>query len=517
MRKKFNKQRSLSSEELGREGERIFPTFCTGLIVNNSDEDLAGWDYIIDFENKDIEINDFPDKVDDPLAARVQLKTIWYDNKKVKAPLKAMQRLVAYNGPSFLIVQKYHPEKKVIEIFASEILDDFLEKILKKLTLSNIDENLSKKEISFTVNQTWKKIDIKDQTPIKDYLVGQIQQSASGADYVTKKRNQRLKLGIDENSHTIEIKIANASSSEIEDAFLGIKAIPITEGTIFETRFGKKRKIEILPKGTELIAKTKDFDNSDRCLLKLKSENIKTVRTIIGNIIIPPPMLKKNLYKSRFIGGAVSVIFHHKDHTPLNFHLNLNEQQNIHSWIQQLNFISGVNERDATIEIVHPIVKNTINLKKTNQNLKTKHHLLELIKRLEHLQTILEFIDATNLSFSILDFRASSKKIEEIYWLQNHDTTNIRLHIDVKNNQDFIGKNTLGFATRIKFKNLDIVYIHCSNSVGILDGRKTQFNLTETIVTDFVDYKHFNANKDNLEKDWQVDNFILDADSGLKL
>lgn len=102
-------KRPLNSQQLGTQGEREFPSLCADLVLNDSGEDMAGWDYIVDLPNEKIGDMEFPDRPDDPLSAKVQLKTIWDDNQSIKLPLKSAQRLAAYSGPAFFGCAKDKP------------------------------------------------------------------------------------------------------------------------------------------------------------------------------------------------------------------------------------------------------------------------------------------------------------------------------------------------------------------------------------------------------------------------
>ncbi|WP_156815835.1 hypothetical protein [Ahrensia kielensis] len=447
----------MSSDELGTSGERKFPTYCAGLVVNKSTEDRAGWDYLLDATNEDVAKEDFQDLADDILSAKVQLKTLWHDNSRVKIKLRALQRLTSYNGPAFLIVMKLNNDQEVVGLFAKHVLDDFFELALRKLTLAGqfVETNAAS---SFTVDNSWTEICYSEAYCVRNYLNSVLKQYSSGVEYAQKKSDQRKNLGVDTGSHRMEFSINGEEIEQLLDASIGLSAATISKGKIFQKRFGIERVIQQLPTGTKFKAVISK-SSGDFCTLANLDEDGIPSNQIVGQLITPPAQFVFNDHsKVRFIGNGIEMRISTGKKETVTLNIDYNAKLHAQQW-RQLN--------DFLIAFSGPVSEFTLKTQLGSAAFKVTEGALitsliepvvHLVSKLHIISAIWKAFDLPEEKFSLSDFYQLGECVSQAFYLTKVNEGHLKLSFE-KIEKEPLGKlDRICFVRRIKMFGADIAY-----------------------------------------------------------
>ena len=144
----------IDQHRLGTKGEQRFGELCAdaGLTSNKAGVDLAGWDFIVNFEIDNAQ-STWLDRRRTPYSCYVQVKTTWEESKSVRLKLNMAERLAIEAIPTFICIFKVRRNLQFADAYLIHIGDDRLASILKRLRRAQADMDrvpLDKQFISFT-------------------------------------------------------------------------------------------------------------------------------------------------------------------------------------------------------------------------------------------------------------------------------------------------------------------------------------------------------------------------------
>lgn len=232
-------ERPINSDALGAVGEGRFTTICASeeLICNQGHRDRSGWDFIVEWPISS-KNNDHFDEIKNPISAHFQLKSMWYDNDRIKFRMTALERLAKDPKPSFIYITKFNHERVPTEVFICHMIDTNLSIVLKKLRELRIDVKTKINNDYIYLYASKIGISIKpDGKSLREAV-----EQAIGPDidaYHAQKAQQLAELGYEpfRNSVTFDLKLENVD--EFTDILLGLKRdIPFSSAVNKETRFG---------------------------------------------------------------------------------------------------------------------------------------------------------------------------------------------------------------------------------------------------------------------------------------
>lgn len=278
----------LKQDNLGAKGEIRFSEWCEdeGLICNKALRDRAGWDYIVDFEHDEGNI-ELLDQRKHPLSCVVQVKTIQDTNDIIAVKLNMAERLAKEPKPAFFVVLKVDNKKNFTSAHVIHVMDECLFAILKRLRLEESRSNrksINKKRITFKATKD-NQIELSGDA-LKRALV-----KHAGTDlqkYIVEKSKKISSLGYEATAYEGKLVLTAPDLDALINIFLGsVKDVPVDSFESYETRFGitlphvrpTPGKITITPNPT------------DKCKVKLKNPSREYPLIIEGEVYHTPPIL----------------------------------------------------------------------------------------------------------------------------------------------------------------------------------------------------------------------------------
>lgn len=279
----------IDQDAIGRLGEAKFYGLCAAaqLPCNRVQQDLAGWDFLVQFELDDASSQTL-DHRKAPLSCYVQVKTVGLKVSSVKLKLNMAERLAKETLPSFICVFKVDDDLEIAEAYLIHVIDENLSKILKRLRLEEQKgterTKLNKESIYFTPKD-FDRINIAG-TELRKRL-----EDASGKDvekYIELKQTQLSKLGFDKSAFEIRTTFQASNYDELADIFLGLApAVTVSNFQVSETRFGIKLS-EPNADSAKIMLKPNPLDT---CTIAIRRDD--DVPAIFrGEIFITPPLLE---------------------------------------------------------------------------------------------------------------------------------------------------------------------------------------------------------------------------------
>lgn len=274
----------LSSQALGRRGESYvrFITEDVGVILSKSDPDLMGWDYFAEltYNDPDREFKSL-DKRCHPLEAKLQVKTV-YDGRSIGVKLSAAEQLARSSLPSFVVSPIYNSDNNPIRIIVFHVIDGIMGRILKRLRQASATNSLAINRQELVLNASSGVSLEPTGRALVDFML-----ECCGPDfqaYARKKANQITTLGYKERPYSGAFTTSLRTQTEVNEAFLGLREMPITKFEHQETRFGiaiplpiyEAASIEIVPKPI------------DKCRITLNSMDGQVIARVEGDIYLPP-------------------------------------------------------------------------------------------------------------------------------------------------------------------------------------------------------------------------------------
>jgi len=245
--------RPLNSDELGDAGEAKFAAACklAKLIVNKSERDRRGWDYIVEWPADQIS-NFSLDTRPVPLSCHVQVKTMWSDSRSVSVRLSAMEWLTKELKPTFIYCLRIKPDLTIFDVHMIHVRGSFLAEIIRRLREAHATGTApNKTTFNFALNK-WGVLIGPNGYDFRRAVEAYVGLSMS--DYASTKANELKTVGFDKGALTLQITISGTTEDELIDAMLGLGSVDgeLHGGT--EERFGIKLPYEVIPLGNHIIS-----------------------------------------------------------------------------------------------------------------------------------------------------------------------------------------------------------------------------------------------------------------------
>lgn len=231
--------RTLSPDELGRLGERKFRSlFRSDVSINKSEEDLRGWDFIVELPLTSDETIPFDSRAPHK-KYWLQVKTIWEDKTSIKSKLSSAEYIAKTALPSGFLVLKFNAKEQLSTASFIELTGKPLERILSKLRQESTSENpkLNKKYVNFSVAKYGKSIPLNDSNyPLSDYFENFVEDQEA---YVLQKMKMLKDMGFKKD--IISVGIPNAGDDSFEELALislGLKTFVPSKLDAQQQRFG---------------------------------------------------------------------------------------------------------------------------------------------------------------------------------------------------------------------------------------------------------------------------------------
>ena len=303
------------SRDLGKLGENSFSKICNevGLKINKShDEDSTGWDYILEFPDKEeslVRINHLEKDFSKPLC-KIQVKS---SDKKLKGhsiKLTNLKRFVNDPNPAFFIFFEFDGKNDSQRIFLIHVGKEIIGKTIKALRecdLSN-EKNIHKKRIRITYSLD----DLLEENTGK-CLYKAIRRTIGNniLEYSSSKTRLVESVGYGSSCYKIKFNtIGSENLSDLVDTTLGLKNFAKVENVkVFENRFNLEKKINIISNGIVKIGPSKHPRKAH--LVSLDDRGFELTRLEV-DLYTPGglyPRLPKNQKKIRVSTTFIEMIF----------------------------------------------------------------------------------------------------------------------------------------------------------------------------------------------------------------
>jgi hypothetical protein len=277
----------LSSNALGEKGQSRFKELCSDvdLICNKSDRDMAGWDFIVDFDLDESATTSL-DRRKTPLSCHVQLKTIYSRTASVKLSLKMAERLAKELKPSFICVLKVNADLQFTAAYLIHMAGDRLSSILKRLRevgAKSSSAKIKKMTISFTPTEA-ERIEVSGSA-LRDAIVQHI-----GSDlhaYTEIKSLASQNMGYEGSPHEGRFEIDVRNLATFQDMFIGLTGeVEVKNFELTTTRFGIT-----LPETASPTAKISlSAKPLDRCVVVFRKTTSHETAIFEGDVFFAPNM-----------------------------------------------------------------------------------------------------------------------------------------------------------------------------------------------------------------------------------
>jgi hypothetical protein len=356
--------RSLKSDELGEKGEARFREICANdsLICNKADRDRAGWDFIVDFPFPSSTGSLTLDQRPIPMSCRVQIKTIWATNKRVKLHLSSAERLAKELKPAFIFVFTVDINLEVEEAFILHMRGDNLARVLERLRKAELEENAR-------LNQSWISFDPRGAgVPVPLKMGGLRRQilAETGDDlkaYTDMKAQQLATLGYNNARFKLKTTFQTGSYDELVEAFLGLRPIEATKVERWETRFEVTVPMEALDSNEGRIEIRIDPQPSDKCEVIAYDESGGSPARFSGDLLLPAVPLKAEQLQA--VVRTSLFTLHLKSQVATLQFLQAplsNSRFTIEVWRNWFRLLIGMSDGRLRVEIVPSRQEETISL-----------------------------------------------------------------------------------------------------------------------------------------------------------
>jgi hypothetical protein len=225
------------SDQIGELGEIKFKELCSlaNLHCSKVEPDKTGKDYIVEFRSQAFSPTISYDKREAPKQIIVQVKTISAKNKRVKIAASVAERLAKDLRPAIICILTIDDSNRFTAMHFVEIIDQNLEKVLKRLRAEYHKENnkLHKSELSFGPSEA----QAVDMDPSALYSKMSSLPSPTMEEYATRKNEQIQTLGYPEYRYSLKFTFDADNVEDIADGLLGLKPLKVLEHTETEHRF----------------------------------------------------------------------------------------------------------------------------------------------------------------------------------------------------------------------------------------------------------------------------------------
>lgn len=225
--------------KIGKLAEKALDRWATeaGIIANKSNEDEAGWDFLLDLpftaavedENSPGGVAALPpDLGTQPLRALVQVKASDRRDGRISIKLSNLKRLVQSPGPAFYLIVEFDGKDKPQRAFFVHVWEKIIRHTQKRLRECATEEDvrLHKKRVSITYGES-EKMDALTGTDLRSALLASTGRSATG--YTDRKLRLIESVGYEEDAGGINAKVMLAMPEGYEsvegylaDFYLGL-------------------------------------------------------------------------------------------------------------------------------------------------------------------------------------------------------------------------------------------------------------------------------------------------------
>ncbi|WP_137180581.1 hypothetical protein [Roseomonas sp. AR75] len=232
--------RRLNPDQLGAKGEARFPELCLDgrIECNRSERDRTGWDFLVEFPISEGDASPLHDRRM-PLEARVQVKTIWEGQSRVKLRLSSAERLAKAPTPAFLcILTVSHDSLEFTKIQILHFWGALTEQILKdvrKLQASGRSTKINKTTLAVNVNQHGSSLPVTGQTLRAEMsrFIGR-----DMASYIEKKIAFLQSCGFEAAPLRGSFTVQGNDVTDFSDFLLGLRPLSATQFELRESRWG---------------------------------------------------------------------------------------------------------------------------------------------------------------------------------------------------------------------------------------------------------------------------------------
>lgn len=241
---------------LGRMGESFFNTLCAsmGITCNPAQEDMAGWDFILDFPCETILVAS-SDTSPPPIECKVQIKSTNKSRKNVSITLSNLLRFAKSPLPSFFVFIEYNntsfPEAIYVVHFDNFMIEQTLKKV-REIEQGSKTKKLNKSTIKISYDDSHALssicgVDFKER--IESFIPNGL------SDYSAKKIKSCREVGFDTETGIMTFNTFGEDSliAMIEASLGKNREIPVSNIVINEKRFGIPLKNPILTQPEGLL------------------------------------------------------------------------------------------------------------------------------------------------------------------------------------------------------------------------------------------------------------------------
>lgn len=121
-------------KDVGKLGEKAFGLICqqAGLLVHQPDQDLLGWDFLVEDPCDASQLPESLDKAPPPLEFRVQVKSTDGPTRRVSISLAQMLRLATLQMPVFFCVLAFNGQQLPVRAFLIHLGEEIIARTLAR-------------------------------------------------------------------------------------------------------------------------------------------------------------------------------------------------------------------------------------------------------------------------------------------------------------------------------------------------------------------------------------------------
>jgi hypothetical protein len=241
----MSKHRLLTEDELGEKGQYFFDEICINAKLNSNPvrRDRTGWDRIVEFPPVEPRDALSHDKSPPPISCRVQVKTVWRGNDRIRMRLTAAERLAKDPNPAFIYVAHVDDSLSVTDAYLIHFAGPALAKVLARLRSEYVrhggKKKLNRLFIAFTPSRIGRRLE-----PTGEAFRSSVVDAVGGLDnlpsYITDKAKQLRHIGFGPTPFSLTFTITADDTRQLSLGALGLEPITATNLRHFETRFDLK-------------------------------------------------------------------------------------------------------------------------------------------------------------------------------------------------------------------------------------------------------------------------------------
>lgn len=351
----------MDNRNLGPLGEDKLRGWCheEGIIINKAEEDLGGWDFILEFPLKIAfqNISTSLDKSPFPLRCFIQVKSTDQTLNSMPIKLDNWAMYIKNPLPVFFLVLEFNGKKTCQSAFLIHVDNYYIEQVLKRLRETSINNKpLHKQFLQFQYNNSHKLQSLDGEGLVKA-IYNHI--NVSPEEYATNKIRMLKESKYDSDSSIISFSIKPPSQNNLDikeyisNFLIGlIPEIPVIMDDFQETRFGITLTKEIDENIREGVLSIEYIDKPKGSIKLITSD--KKHEYLLNTDIILPGIESKSIedkyLKIRFSMPFLDIIL-----SPFNNsakiipgNLDISETYNLSSLTYMSNFFIFIHDSSAS-------------------------------------------------------------------------------------------------------------------------------------------------------------------------